>query len=78
MIGTRKQRVTIRLTDWQMLCLKELTTSLNTSYSMLIRSIIQDFLVRNEDTLERIAQEKNNQELTDNDYANTEYQTKGN
>ena len=45
---------------------------------MLIRSIIQDFLVRNEDTLERIAQEKNNQELTDNDYANTEYQTKGN
>jgi hypothetical protein len=34
--------------------LKELTESLNTSYSLLVRSIIQDFLTRNEDTLERI------------------------
>lgn len=66
MIGTRKQRITIRLTDNQMLCLKELTQSLNTSYSMLVRSIIQDFLTRNEERLEKITASKNN------DDANTE------
>ena len=66
MIGTRKQRITIRLTDNQMLCLKELTQSLNTSYSMLVRSIIQDFLTRNEERLEKITASKND------DDANTE------
>lgn len=68
MIGTRKQRITIRLTDNQMLCLKELTESLNTSYSMLVRSIIQDFLTRNEERLEKITTSK-----TDN-YADTEFE----
>ena len=51
---TRKERITVRLTPRQMQCLKELSTSLNTSYSLLVRTIIQDFLTRNEDTLERI------------------------
>lgn len=50
----RKERVTVRLNCYQMQCLKELSTSLNTSYSLLIRSIIGDFLYRNEDSLERI------------------------
>lgn len=66
MIGTRKQRVTIRLTDNQMLCLKELTESLDTTLSLLIRSIIQDFLVRNEDALERITLNKNEQNNANN------------
>jgi hypothetical protein len=56
---TRKERVTVRLNPWQMQCLKELTSSLNTSYSLLIRSIIGDFLERNSDTLERITSNKN-------------------
>lgn len=51
---TRKERVTVRLTPNQMQCLRELSTSLNTSYSLLIRSIIQDFITRNDETLERI------------------------
>ena len=51
---TRKQRVTVRLTPYQMQCLKELSASLNTSYSLLIRSIIGDFLTKNEEALERI------------------------
>ena len=51
---TRKERITIRLTPNQMQCLKELTQSLGTSYSLLVRTIIQDFITRNEDTLERI------------------------
>jgi hypothetical protein len=50
----RKPRVTVRLTENQMLCLKELTDGLDTSISCLIRTIIGDFLNRNEETLERI------------------------
>ena len=51
---TRKERITVRLTPHQMQCLKELTASLNTSYSLLVRSIIGDFLQKNEDALDRI------------------------
>lgn len=54
----RKERVTVRLTPGQMQCLKELSSNLNTSYSLLIRSIIQDFICRNEETLERIITKK--------------------
>ena len=54
----RKERVTVRLNCYQMQCLKELSTSLNTSYSLLIRSIIGDFLTRNEEALERIITNK--------------------
>lgn len=55
---TRKERVTVRLTPFQMQCLKELSTSLNTSYSLLIRSIIGNFLQQNEESLERIITSK--------------------
>ena len=67
----RKERVTVRLTPNQMQCLKELSTNLNTSYSLLIRSIIQDFICRNEETLERIIISKQledaNTKLTEED-----------
>lgn len=55
----RKPRVTIRLSENQMLCLKELTDGLDTSISCLIRTIIGDFLNRNEEILERIVYGKN-------------------
>jgi hypothetical protein len=64
---TRKERVTVRLTNYQMQCLKELSESLNTSYSLLIRTIIGDFLERNEETLERIIVNKHK------DYANSQH-----
>ena len=54
----RKERVTVRLTPYQMQCLKELSTNLNTSYSLLIRSIIGNFLTQNEEALERIITNK--------------------
>ena len=54
----RKEKVTVRLTPYQMQCLKELSDGLNTSYSLLIRSIIGDFLKRNEEYLERIITNK--------------------
>lgn len=64
---TRKERVTVRLTPYQMQCLKELSTSLNTSYSLLIRSIIGNFLQQNEESLERIITSKQHNN------ANSEY-----
>ena len=70
--ATRKERVTVRLTPYQMQCLKELSNSLNTSYSLLIRSIIGDFLSKNEDALERITYKKHNH------YANIEYTSEEN
>ena len=67
----RKERVTVRLNCYQMQCLKELSDGLNTSYSLLIRSIIGDFLKRNEEALERIIINKQledaNTELTEED-----------
>ena len=56
----RKERITVRLTSQQMLVLSELTEALNTSYSMLVRSIVCDFLTRNEEQLERIIVNKLN------------------
>lgn len=54
----RKERVSVRLNCYQMQCLKELSDALNTSYSLLIRSIIGNFLQQNEETLERIITNK--------------------
>ena len=65
----RKERVTVRFNCYQMQCLKELSTSLNTSYSLLIRSIIGNFLTQNEEALERII---TNKQLEDADTKLTE------
>lgn len=54
----RKERITVRLSQNQMLVLKELTEALDTSYSLLVRSIVCDFLTRNEEHLERIITSK--------------------
>ena len=55
----RKPRITVRLTPNQMQCLNELSTGLDTSLSLLVRTIISDFITRNEDTLNRIIDGKN-------------------
>lgn len=55
----RKPRVTVRLTPNQMQCLQELTLGLDTSLSLLVRTIISDFLTRNQETLDRIIDAKN-------------------
>lgn len=69
MRGNRKERITVRVTPYQMQCLKELSTSLNTSYSLLIRSIIGNFLQENEDALERIIQNKQKEKMLLDNYA---------
>ena len=69
----RKDRITVRLTNNQMQVLSELTDALDTSYSLLIRSIVCDFLTRNEETLERIIVNKMNNNA--NNQQNSEKET---
>lgn len=58
MTSTRKSRITVRITPWQKQCLDEITKSMNTSYSMLIRAIIGDWLTEHDDQIERIIANK--------------------
>lgn len=51
---TKKNRLTVRITPYQKQCLDEIISSMNTSYSLLIRAIIGDWLAQHEDQLERI------------------------
>ena len=48
------KKLSVRLTNNQMLVLGELSTALNVSISVLLRAIVLDFLTRNEQRLERI------------------------
>ena len=50
----KNEKISIRLTPYQGQVLSELSKALNTSISMLVRSIVGDFITRNEERLERI------------------------
>lgn len=52
------KKLSVRLSESQMLVLGELSTSLDTSISVLLRSIVLDFLQRNEDRLYHIIDER--------------------
>ena len=67
----KKDRISIRLTPYQNQVLTELSTSLNTSISMLVRTIVGDFITRNEEVLERLVM-KNNQFVEDPSLKNKE------
>ena len=49
-----KNRLTIRLTPNQMLVLEELKEVLNCNISLLIRTIVGDWLTKNEDAIYQI------------------------
>lgn len=49
-----KPRISIRLTPNQELVLKEMSEVLDTSISMMIRTILGDWITKNEDTIYRI------------------------
>jgi hypothetical protein len=53
-----KERITLRITGNQELVLKELSETLDVSISMLIRTIIGDWLTKNEDYIYRIIDKK--------------------
>lgn len=67
----KKDRISIRLTPYQNQVLTELSSSLNTSISMLVRTIVGDFITRNEEVLERLVM-KNNQIVEDPSLKNKE------
>lgn len=48
------KKLSVRLTNNQMLVLGELSTALNVSISVLLRAIVLDFLTRNQERLDRI------------------------
>lgn len=57
-MGNKNCKITVRLTPWQEQVLNELSTSLNVSYSMLVRTIIGDWLGSHEKQLYRIIDKK--------------------
>lgn len=54
----KKSRISIRLTNNQELVLKEMSDALDTSISMLIRTIVGSWIAQNEDHIYRIIDKK--------------------
>lgn len=53
-----KDRITLRLNGNQKLVLDEMVEALDTSYSLLIRTIVSDWLTHNEEYIYRIIDKK--------------------
>lgn len=58
-MGKRSDKISIRITPNQALVLAEMSQALDTTYSMLIRTILGDWIAKNEDYIERIIERKN-------------------
>lgn len=54
----KKSRISIRLTNNQELVLKEMSDALDTSISMLIRTIVGSWIAQNEDHIYKIIDKK--------------------
>lgn len=63
-MGSKSDKISIRITPNQSLVLAEMSHALNVSYSMLIRTIIGDWLKHNEEYIYRIIDKKNIQNAT--------------
>ena len=55
----KREKISIRITPHQSLVLAEMSQALNTTYSMLVRCIIGDWLQTNEDYIYKIIDKKN-------------------
>jgi predicted DNA-binding protein len=60
-MGGKKERISIRITPNQELVLKEMSEALNTSISMMIRTILGDWITKNEDYIYRIIDRHKNE-----------------
>ncbi len=58
-MSNKKPRFTIRLTPNQQLVIEELTSALHTNASTLIRTIIGDWLTKNEDYIYGLIERRN-------------------
>ncbi len=56
-------KITIRLSPRQLQVLDELKQKLGCNYSLLIRTMVGDFLTRNEERLERLITKKTMEEI---------------
>lgn len=57
-MGINKPRISVRLTPNQELVLREMSDALDTSISMMIRTIVGDWIAKNEDRIYRIIDKK--------------------
>ena len=57
-MGNKKERVSVRITPNQSLVLNEMCEALNTSYSMLIRTIIGSWITENEERIYKLIDRK--------------------
>ena len=58
MTGINKPRISIRLSPNQELVLREMSEALDTSISMMIRTIVGDWITKNEEFIYRIIDKK--------------------
>lgn len=54
----KREKISIRITPHQSLVLAEMSQALNTTYSMLVRCIIGDWLTKNEEYLYKLIDKK--------------------
>lgn len=54
----KRDKISIRITPFQSLVLEEMSQALNVSYSMLIRTIIGDWITVNEDRIYKFIDKK--------------------
>ena len=57
-MGINKPRISVRLTPNQELVLREMSSALDTSISMMIRTIVGDWITKNEEQIYRIIDKK--------------------
>ena len=57
-MGNRTNKISIRITPWQAQVLSEMSEVLDTSYRMLIRTIIGNWLATNEDYIYNLIDRK--------------------
>lgn len=73
-MGNKGTKISIRITPNQSLVLAEMSQALDTTYSMLIRTILGDWIAKNEDYIERIIERKT-MKNADNQQTGKEKQT---
>lgn len=57
-MGSKSNKISIRITPWQGQVLSEMCDSLGVGYSMLIRTIVGDWLQKHEEQIYRIIDRK--------------------
>lgn len=63
-MGSKSDKISIRITPNQSLVLAEMSQALGVSYSMLIRTILGDWITKNEEYLEKIIDKKSLENAT--------------